>query len=192
MSKGTTVSDVLETLSEASGEDRVSVGDVMDEFGRRAYGPIIFLIGAVSLSPVGAIPGASILFGVMVVLLMGQYLLKDNGPWLPGWVERASVSADKADKVVEKVKPYAEKLERYLKPRAEWVLDAPWTYLIAIVCIIHAATMFPLALVPWGVMPPSAALAVFGLGIMSRDGAFIIAGFVISVLSFGFAVWMLL
>jgi hypothetical protein len=50
--------------------------------------------------------------------------------------------------------------------------------------------MYPLALVPWGVIPPSLALTLFGLGLMSADGLLIGAGLAASGIALAILIWI--
>ena len=178
------ISEVLEKLSETADEkngDETSVNDVMEAFGRRAYGPFLFVVGVLSASPLGSIPGASILFASFVVIMMVQYVVRQGAPWFPAWIRNRSISSKKARDSAEAVKPYLERVERVVRARYDALTHPPWTYVSAALCILLALTMYPLALVPWGVMPPSLALAVIGLGMMSSDGLLIGAGLVASV-----------
>ena len=186
-----TISEVLDEIADTADGDRVSVEEVFEAFGRRAYGPLLFVIGLLSFSPVGAIPGASILFGSLVIVLMVQYVIKDSPPWVPDWILRQDTDSDRAAKAVEKIKPYMERVEKIVRPRMEQLSEPPWTYAVAVMAILMGACMFPLALVPWGVMAPSLVLAVFGLGMMSSDGLLIACALVGSVLSLALGVWLL-
>jgi len=50
----------LTTVKQLTHHGAASVGDLLHVFGRRAYGPVLFVIGLIALSPLGAIPGASV------------------------------------------------------------------------------------------------------------------------------------
>ena len=185
------ISEVLDTLHDTTCGSKTSIDDVLKAFGRRAYGPILFVIGVISVSPVGSIPGASILFGSLIVILMVQYIVRDAAPWVPGWIRQRSVASDKAQAAVDKAKPYVERLERIVHPRWHSLTRPPWTYVAALICIGLALTMYPLALVPWGVLPPSFAIAVLGLGMMTKDGLLIAIGLVASVAALTVAIWLI-
>tara|TARA_R110002096_G_scaffold132302_5_gene282569 strand:- start:938 stop:1534 length:597 start_codon:yes stop_codon:yes gene_type:complete len=185
------ISEVLNSVIEAADGERLSVDDVMNAFGRRSYGPLLFLIGALSFSPLGGIPGASILFGSLVIILMAQYILRDSAPWVPGWILRQDAESGRACEAVDKAKPYLERMERVVRPRLEPFTKAPWTYVVAILIIVMGVTMFPLALVPWGVMAPSLVIALFGLGMMTSDGLLIAIGLGGSIASLAVTAWLL-
>jgi hypothetical protein len=154
----------------ASGKQTMNVGDVLDAFGRRAHGPGLFIIGVLVVSPLGAIPGASILFALIVILIAGQYALRDQPPWLPDWLTERRVGADRARSALDKSHPYAKKLELLLSERHVSLTKRPWTWLWGLVLIGLACVMFPLALIPGGVVPPGAMIALMGLAITARDG----------------------
>jgi len=182
------ISEVLDKLSETANEnngDKTSVNDVMEAFGRRAYGPFLFVVGVLSASPLGSIPGASILFGSFVIIMMVQYIVRQGAPWVPAWIRNRSISSKKARESAQAVKPYLERVERVVRARYDALTHPPWTYVCAVFCILMALSMYPLALVPWGAMPPSLALAVIGLGMMSSDGLLIGAGLAASVAALG-------
>ena len=185
------ISDVLGKLRDTAGDTEMSVEAVLSAFGRRAYGPIVFVVGVVSFSPLGAIPGASILFGSLIVILMVQYIARDSAPWVPSWIRERSVPGKQAQQAIDKVTPYFERIETFVRPRYHHLVTVPWTYVVAVICIGLALTMYPLALVPWGVMPPSAALIVFGLGLMSADGLLVGMGIAISFCAFALVLWIL-
>jgi hypothetical protein len=154
----------------ASDRVTVNVGDVLDAFGRRAHGPALFIIGVLVVSPLGAIPGASILFALIVILIAGQYALRDRPPWLPNWLTARRVRAETARSALQKSHPYAKKLELLLSERHVSLARSPWTWVWALVLVGLACVMFPLALIPGGVVPPGAMIALMGLAITARDG----------------------
>jgi hypothetical protein len=188
--QGTSISQVLATMHDTTSGEETSIDDVLNAFGRRAYGPVLFIIGLISLSPVGAIPGSSILFGTLVVLMMTQYIARDRAPWVPLWIRQRSISTSQAEEAVAKVQPYLERMETVVRPRFHRLVSSPWTHIAAAVCIVMALTMYPLALVPWGVIPPSLALTLFGLGLMSADGLLIGAGLAASGIALAILIWI--
>ncbi len=179
------IAKILDRLSEAADGETVSIGDIFEAFGSRSYGPLLFIIGSISFSPIGAIPGASIFFGSLTILLMGQYLFGRSSPWLPGWMRRRSVGSKRLNKAIEKVKPVLDRADGVIRTRLEPLAEPPWSQALALVAILIAATMYPLALVPWGVMVPSLALAMIGLGFAAKDGLLLLVAWFLAAASFG-------
>lgn len=185
------VADILDKLGEAGKGETVSVADVLQAFGRRAYGPLLFVIGLISFSPIGAIPGASLFFGTLTILLMGQFVVRSGSPWVPGWIERRAVGAKRFRQALSKARPWLTRIDALLDQRLTQLADPPWSKLLGGVAILAGISMFPLALVPWGVMLPSFALAVIGLGIAARDGLLLLAGWLAVAGTFA-SLWYLL
>src|SRR5687768_3125757 len=98
----TNIEQLLKRISEATKDkERVSLEEVLEVVGQRAFGPILLLAGLVMLAPViGDIPGVPVIMGVLVVLSAGQLLFHREHLWLPSWLLKRSVSKDKLDKVL--------------------------------------------------------------------------------------------
>ncbi|MEQ8653887.1 MAG: exopolysaccharide biosynthesis protein [Kiloniellales bacterium] len=191
MSKGS-IKEIVDKLDEAAEEDEVTVGKIIQQFGNRTYGPLLFVIGLVSLSPLGSIPGASIFFASLTILLMAQYLFRSGPPWIPGWIERASVDSERFSNGLDKVKPALGKVRNLVRERITQLSQPPWSYGLAIIAILLALIMYPLALIPWGVAPPSLALCMIELGIVTRDGVLLIIGWLGAIAAMAAAVWLLI
>ncbi|MEM8755919.1 MAG: exopolysaccharide biosynthesis protein, partial [Pseudomonadota bacterium] len=69
------------TMETAENEEKLQVGDLLDSFGSRAFGPLFFILGAIPASPIGSIPGASIVIGALLLLLAAQMIFTDDAPW---------------------------------------------------------------------------------------------------------------
>ena len=175
MHKNALISDILDTIEEkADNEAKFTVGDLLDAFGRRAHGPIIAVLGLVSASPIGAIPGASIFLGLLCLILAGQYALKDSPPSLPKFIRVRGVDGKRIASAIEKVRPYVSKLSFLFSERLTYMTQSPWAILTTILIAAFALSMVPLALVPGGVFIPSIALSIIGFAIAARDGLMLI------------------
>jgi hypothetical protein len=184
--------DVAQQVLDAASGDYVSVGDLMSEFGRRAFGPLLLAFGMLSLSPLGSIPGASIVFGALIFLIAVQLLFDRRSPWMPSKLSEIDIESSRVRKAVCAMRPSFRQVDRFLKPRWPIFARSPSVQVIAVLCVVLAATMYPLALVPWGVAVPSFAIIVLGLGLTSQDGLVLSFGMVISMLAvFGTAVFFL-
>lgn len=177
-----TISKLMDQMiSELGDDDKACLGDMFDAFGNRAYGPFLFALAIVTISPISAIPGISIALGFIINLIAGQYFFGENRPWIPQTLEQKSMSAEKANDNLKKVKPYLEKIEAIIKPRLTFFTQPPFDYAVMVVVIVLGLSMFPLAAVPWGVMAPGFALLFLSLGIVAKDGLVVIFGLAISI-----------
>ena len=170
-------------LADSGSSDEVSLAQIMQAVGTRAYGPLLLVPGLVALAPTGAVPGMSIVTGTIIFVVAIQLLFGRNEPWIPKRALEFSFSRDTLLSALERGRPYARRIDNFLKPSFTQVTDFPATRIIAIVAIALALSMFPLALVPFAVAIPSSAIVLFALGLTARDGRLIIAGFILAALA---------
>ncbi len=173
----------LEALLDDIREDVDKAGDIslegiLDAVGTRAYGPLLLIPGLLALAPTGAIPGMSVVTGTLILLIAAQLLIGRNSPWLPRRALEFSFSKDKLINAIELGKPYARRIDSVLKPSLSTLTKFPATRIVALVAMALAITMYPLALVPFAVAIPSAAIVLFALGLTARDGRLIIAALI--------------
>lgn len=69
-------------VSETSGET-ITARDMLNAVGRRSYGPILLLLGFISISPLTIIPGATWLVSLIILEISGQILIGMRFPWVP-------------------------------------------------------------------------------------------------------------
>ncbi len=181
---GRDLEDLMDAIRADSGSsDEVSLAQIMQAVGTRAYGPLLLVPGLVALAPTGAVPGMSIVTGTIIFVVAIQLLFGRNEPWIPKRALEFSFSRDTLLSAMERGRPYARRIDDFLKPSFTQVTDFPATRIIAIVAIALALSMFPLALVPFAVAIPSSAIVLFALGLTARDGRLIIAGFILTALA---------
>lgn len=183
-----TLSELLERLrTAAEGDERVSVGHMVEAVGQRSFGVLLLVPGLLVLSPLSGIPGLPSVFAVMVVLITLQLLIGRERFWLPRWLLARSASRGKYLKALGVLDRLARVVDRLLKPRLEALTRGIALRLCGLLCILIALTMPPLELIPFGNSTAGAALSILGLGLMARDGAMVLAGLGFFLL----LVWML-
>lgn len=182
------VTDVLERARRAAEEqgETVSVGDVFEKLG--AHGPALLLLGVISLTPViGGLPGVGFLTMALMLAVSAHLLVSGGGFYLPRTLARRELDSAALEAGLTRVRPWARRLERVTRPRLPVLLSPPAVRVAAAVCIGLALTMLPLGLVPFAVAPPSFVITLFGLGLVSRDGAVMALAFALAAAAFGFA-----
>lgn len=190
--KALSLSDIAERIGDSSDGDQVSVKDMITTIGKRAFGPLLLMFGLLALSPVGAIPGASVVLGALIILVAAQVLFGRDSPWFPKRLTRISVDSHKVQSAVNKINPYLSKIDKFLRPRWRFMMSSPAPHIVALFCIVLALLMYPLALVPWGVAAPSLAIVVLGVGLTNHDGVVLAAGLVIATAALGLSAYLLL
>lgn len=169
--KGNALSVVLFTLANDPGRERISVGDLLEALGDRALGALMFIFAVPNILPVP--PGTSAVLGTPLVFLAAQMTF-GRRPWLPALVAKRSLSREDFAALVGRVIPWLVKAEKLLRPRMTALASPPVEYAVGLVCLLLALL---LALpIPLGNMLPALAISVLALGMLERDGYWIVAG----------------
>tara|TARA_A200000113_G_scaffold142753_1_gene128275 strand:- start:720 stop:950 length:231 start_codon:yes stop_codon:yes gene_type:complete len=73
--------------------------------------------------------------------------------------------------MVEKVKPYAVRIDRFLVPRCFFVRQTLFSSLIALNCMVCGAVMMPSELIPFIGLIPAFAVLIMVIGMNGRWGS---------------------
>lgn len=161
---------LLNLRQSSSGRRRVSVAHMLQASGERSFGPMILLPGLLVLSPLSGIPGLPSLAALAVALVTLQLLIGRRHFWLPRWLLRRSVPAQRFDQALGLMLRGAKPIDRLVKPRLRWLTRGPAYPLCALICLLVALSMPPLELVPFANSLAGAALTCLGLSLIARDG----------------------
>lgn len=163
------VLDRLGTLDRQDGAD-VSVAHILSAVGPRAYGPLLLIVGLVSISPLTAAPGATWLSAAVALLLSVQMMTGARHPWLPRSALDLSVPNGRLQRAASRLRPCARRIDRVSGPRLTWLVDPPFAIITAAACAAAALLTFPLGLIPLAPIAPGLAISFFGLALTTRDG----------------------
>lgn len=172
---------LLDQIAEAQQQNdrQVSLEDVLSHVGRRSFGPVLLIVGLVTMVPlVGDIPGVPTLMAVIVVLTAVQLLFGREYFWFPNRLLKRSVSSDKLHKVIEWSRKPARFIDRFLRQRLVILAQGKANYAIAVVCLIIAAAMPLMEVVPFSANGAGIGLTVFGLALIARDGLLSLIAFI--------------
>jgi hypothetical protein len=181
----------LQRAAEHNGA-KLSVGEIMDTIGKRSFGPLLLLGGLLGMTPVAAIPSAPTIIAVITLLVSVQLLFGRETVWIPRFLEKLSVKADRVKKAVKISRKPARVVDRMVRPRLELFTRPATDRLVAGVCVLIALCVPPLELLPFVAFVPSFAIAAIGLGILARDGLLVLIALIISSGAVGLLAWKLL
>lgn len=166
-------SAVLRSLAEGDAE-RVSVGSILDAFGDRAFGALLLIFALPNALPMP--PGTSAVLGAPLVFITFQLMIGRPVLWLPRLITERSMKREDFASLAAKVDPWVKRLERLLKPRL-LPLTTPFAdRLSGAACFLLSLILF--LPIPFGNMPPAAAISAFALGMIEQDGAAVAVGWV--------------
>jgi hypothetical protein len=174
------VGDILDRLHDLGRQNlRVSVGEVVEAFGSRSYGPFLLVPPLLEESPLGAIPGVPTVTAAVVALFAVQIVLGREHMWLPGLIRNRSTGGERVVTAINSLRPLARWADRWFHGRLAWLTEGVAVRVAAALCLFLCLTVPPLEVLPWASSAPMLAIAAVGLALLVRDGALMIAAWVI-------------
>lgn len=165
------LSDVLHTIAIDTTRDGIAINDLITVLGGRGRAGLILLFSLPNVLP--APPGVSGLLGLPLLYLSFQMMM-GRTPWLPQFIGRRSMELDRFAALIAAVSPWLARAERLLRPRWFWVVGQRSERGIGALCLMLACV---LALpIPFGNMLPAFALCLISLGMLERDGLWVLIG----------------
>ena len=181
----------LERTAKGNGA-KVSVDEIVETFGARSFGPLLLLCGLLGMTPVSAIPTAPTVLAVIVILIAGQMVFGREAIWIPRFIGKLSVKAERLAKAVKISRKPAHVVDRVVCPRLLALTTPLADRLVALSCVLVAITVPPLELVPFAAFVPALAIFTFGVGLVARDGLVVLIALLLSAGALGLIGWRLL
>ena len=172
------VTELLELIAGRAG-DAVSVADLLETFGDRAFGALMFVFAAPLVLPMP--PGVSALLGAQLIFITAQWTMGRKTLWLPKALLARTIPMADFRALVVKLKPHLARLERRLRPRLTFMYNPLGDRLVGALCFILALIVF--LPIPFGNMLPSFAIAAFAIGGAERDGLAAVVGWIAAIAS---------
>lgn len=170
--------ELLEAMRPGEGDTRVSVGDVLDRIGDHSFAAVILVPAIVLVSPISGIPGSPTIGALIVILVSLQALVGRRHLWLPGFLRHRGVSAKKMTKAINWLSKPAGWMDRNSSGRLKLLSSRalrPFAY--AAVTVIAVSWPF-LEILPFVTSFFAGAVAMMMFGVMTRDGIYLLAGYV--------------
>ncbi|CAA0112989.1 Uncharacterised protein [Starkeya nomas] len=174
------LSEVLTRIAGDTTRDRIAVGDLLKAMQERAFGPLMLVFALPNVLPTP--PGTSSVLGAPLVFLAAQLAL-GRRPWLPPIIARRSIARKDFAAFVAKATPWLAKAERLLRPRLGGLAHPPAEYVVGLMCFVLAVVL--VLPIPLGNMLPALAICILALGILERDGVWILVGMALAIASLG-------
>lgn len=176
-------SEVLVMLA-LSRAPRLSLAEVVQAFGDRAFGAVMLLVALLNLLPWP--PGGTTVLGAPLVLLSIQLMRGRSRLWLPAWTLAASVDRRAYRRFMRWFVPPIRWMEGLSRPRLLVLTGGPAQAALGVIMLVLAVILtLP---IPFGNMAPAATIALISLGVMQRDGIAVILGLLATVFSLGLLV----
>ncbi|WP_029415469.1 exopolysaccharide biosynthesis protein [Brevundimonas bacteroides] len=178
-------SQVLEDIA-AKDDEKLYLGELVNAFGERGFGAMMVFFGLVN-AIASPIPGSTTILGAPLLLICLQLATRQDQLWMPKWALKSSLPRENFRGVIARVRKPLQTIERLSKPRLSFMSSEIAEVLIgATSCLLTIIVMLPIF---GGNLFPSLFVALFGFGLMQKDGVAIAVAW-IGVAGFCVFVWL--
>lgn len=171
--------ELLEQIATTAHSDhtRVTLGDILEAVGTRSFSPLLMLTGTLLVSPLSGIPLFPSTMAFIVLLVSLQMLVGRRHFWLPRWLLMRTLERENLLRILEWLQTPCAFIDRYLQPRLLYLVRGPSQVLIALVCLLLAALMPVMELIPFSSSVAGFALCAFGLALVAHDGLMVLLAY---------------
>ena len=173
---GHALSSILWELAADTQRERIAIRDLLVALGDRATGALIFIFAFPNVLPTP--PGTSTILGAPLVFLAAQLML-GKAPWLPGFVANRSMTRADFLLLVKRIIPWLQRAENLLRPRFTGLAVPPMEHVIGLLSLLLAILL--VLPIPLGNVLPALAISLMALGVLERDGLWVLSGLAVSV-----------
>lgn len=169
------VSAVLRAVVDRAPGETITIREIVEAFGDRAFGFVLILFSLPNCVP--APPGIAGVVGTPVLLFGLQMMLGHHRPWLPDVALRRSVSLAKFRKLIDVAEPRLKWLESFCRPRLPHLFSPMGDRIVGVFAVLAAISV--LIPFPGTNFPPSIALVIVSIAVMEEDGFLLLIGYAI-------------
>ncbi|WP_286818454.1 exopolysaccharide biosynthesis protein [Desulfobacter sp. UBA2225] len=178
-----TPAESVEYVSKILSGDVVTLREIFNGIGREGMMVFCIFLTLPFMVPV-SIPGVSTVFG-LVIGLVGVGIITHRPPWLPDRLLRKKFPADRLRVALEKGAVWIHRLGRISRPSIPVLTHGMGMARVNGLMLIKGALllMAPLGLIPFSNTLPGLAILFLAIGVLQRDGRFVLLGYMILVLT---------
>ena len=153
--------------------EKVTLGEIIDTFGRRAFAALMFVLAIPNLLPLP--PGSSTILGAPLMLISPQMVIGFQTLWLPRFIDDRQMSRAELARAFGKLLPWLERIEQVSRPRLVFMFGPVGDRLIGLVCtLLSFVLILP---IPLGNLLPALTIAVLAFSMVQRDGLLVLVGY---------------
>ncbi|QLF70504.1 exopolysaccharide biosynthesis protein [Peteryoungia desertarenae] len=173
------LSDLLVRLS-ANNTAKITIRDLAIALQDRSFGAFLLVFSLPNLVPLP--PGATLILALPLIFIAWQMFASPGGRvYFPRKIGDYGVQHETFELIIKRLVPWLRRAEMLVRPRF-WIFGSRFSErLIGLAALILAVTVF--LPIPLGNWPPAVALAVLGFAHSERDGAGVVVGCLLGLLS---------
>jgi hypothetical protein len=185
-----TLTHLLDAIDHAAEGSVVSVRDILVAIGDRSIMPLVLAVSILIVSPLSGIPSVPTMSSMILLVLMGQAFGKRRHLWLPEILLRRELAAHRVKTATGWLRRPCAWLDAHSRPRLRVLTSGVLRPLTLAVCMLTAATFPFLEILPFVSSFCAGAIAMIAFGVITRDGLWVLAGYVQVAALACVAVWI--
>ena len=174
--------EVLRALADDTGRDHIRVGDLVSAAGDHAVMALVLLFALPNVVPMP--PGTSAILGAPLLFFTAQAALGSK-PWVPQAIAGRSMPRARFAALLNRAQPWLARAEGLVRPRLQVFARPASARLVGALCVVLALILF--LPIPLGNMPPALAISMLAIGLLERDGVWVLAGVATALASIALA-----
>ncbi|TCP58624.1 hypothetical protein EV663_1194 [Rhodovulum bhavnagarense] len=173
------LSSLLDDLARlALSRDQITVSELIDTLGARGFGPLLVMLSAFLILPVGMVPGIPAVSAVFMILIGGRMLTGEARLWVPARLGRVKLTGHLLAVSVARAQPAILWLRPLLAPRLAFLIDSMvMRSVLAVILMVTGAVIFVAGFIPGLPFVLSLHVLVLGMALATRDGLVALIGY---------------
>ncbi|OJV15973.1 MAG: hypothetical protein BGO27_03900 [Alphaproteobacteria bacterium 33-17] len=167
-------------------KDLITLNEIKKSLKSKGFGVILLIFSIPIAIPLPYPPGFTTILGMPLLMFSLQFYLHQPAPWLPAFIAKKSFERHKLASVLEKIAPYVRKFEKLSRPRF-WVFcpnTIPYKVIGIFMILNSVCVILPII---FGNAIPALGTALISMGLIRRDGAFVVLGMIASIIGWAVA-----
>jgi len=175
--------EVLRDIIASIQGEYLTLRELLERIGEQGLLLFCMILTLPFLFPV-SIPGVSTVFGAAIILI-GIGVTLNRLPWLPERLMIRQIATERLIPVLKKGADFLTRIERFVRPRLPFFTHTAAMNRFNGFMLVASGVllMFPLGLVPFSNTLPALAILFLAVGMLQRDGVFILLGYIFIVLT---------
>lgn len=184
--------ELVGALSElGEGEGHVCVSDILAAIGQRSYSIVLLVPAIIMVSPLSGIFGLPTLTSLLMATVLVQALMGREQLWLPASLRRRAMPRKRYAQAVAWLKPPLAWVDRNSGQRLHLLVSDPVRFLCRVISLVLCLLIPFLELLPFITSIAALAITLMALGMILRDGLFVLAGWAVVGGFAGTLLWLL-
>ncbi|XDA99984.1 exopolysaccharide biosynthesis protein [Sulfitobacter sp. LCG007] len=164
----------------ADGRESIRIDELTRRIGAQGHAPLLLVAAIFLIMPIGMVPGVGGALGIVIAAAGLQMLRGQRGIWIPPFMARRELPAEKIRAAAERIRPVAAWLRRRLRIRLETLARGRVSLtIIALLLMLSGGSMLVLGAIPVAAPIVGLPIAVFAFGILARDGYVVAGGYLL-------------